>query len=441
MGKTSPQGYTFPMTNETNQTQTKNLAKQTVLVGMTGKISSSVTAYLLKKQGYRVIGVCVLWFDDPAQIQNYPQWHIPDINEVKKVCDQLDIEFYGVQGKDVFQAYIEEPYLSARLMGKAFALNCSFHQALFRVLQEKSLKVKADFISTGHFAKITKNQSTQKYNLMTANDLKNDQSHLLARLDQSMLARLDLPLAEVSAVQVKKLGDALGLVDTAKVKKSLRYETREMAAFDEYFRTRVANTFLKEGQIVNWIDQEVLGEHSGIHLYTLGQTSVVGKDNLQLDAHLQIINIDTNAHAVYVVKDTEFQIDHLLLDQVRLDPELNLARPIELFVKVNGDERKFQGLMMVKNSFKAMIELKEKLSFFLPPGEQVCLYQKEGSSSKVLGFGVIQKAGCFHPLGSFLPTIPSKPQKDGPDEDEYEDPQVAKERKQREDQLKTGILF
>lgn len=425
----------------TNQTKTQNLAKKTVLVGMTGRLSSSVTAYLLKKQGYRVVGVCVLWFDDPVQIQTYPQWHIADINEVKKVCDQLDIEFYGVQGKEVFQAYIEEPYLSARLMGRTFALNSSFHQALFRVLQDKAIKVKADFISTGHFAKITKNQSTQKYNLMTANDLKHDQSHLLARLDQSMLARLDLPLAEVSATQVKKLGEALGLVEVVEAKKNLRYENREIAAFDEYFRTRVAKTFLKEGQIVNWIDQDVLGEHPGIHLYNLGQTKVFGKDNLQLDAHLQIINIDTHSHALYVVKDTEFQIDHLLLDQVRLDPELNLARPIELFVKINGDDKKYPGLMMVKNNFKAMIELKEKLAFFLAPGEQVCLYQKAGGASKILGFGLIQKAGCFHPHGNFLPTIPAKPSKDGGDENEYEDPEVVKERKKREEQLKTGILF
>lgn len=404
----------------------QNTRKQKVLVGMTGRLDSTVTAYLLKKQGHQVFGISVLFLESEEEKQLFPEWDIPQIQKVKEICDSLDITFYGVQGHDYFQAKIDEYLVSAKISGQAFNWDIVKNQALIEVLMEKAEKIGADVVATGHFAKLTRNQSTDQFYLLMGSDQDNDQSFCLSRLTQKQMKKLSFPLSEVRKEQVEKIKHLFNfdlLPAVAKKEKPVEKLAR-------YIEKRSPEKLRKEGMVLNFKEDQTLGENDGIHYYTPGQSKVFLKGFQSVDSHYRVVSIDPSKGNVFVEFDKEIEVDHLVLSALVMDEKMDISRPMEYFFKIGSLPGKHPGLFMMKNNFKAVVELTQPLHEVAPVGEYVVMYDRKGSGGRVMASGKIEKSGLMTEFG--LEAIPFALRRNIEEDDDElgEESSESKEKKQ-----------
>ena len=236
---------------------------------MSGGVDSSVAAALLKYQGYDVTGLFMRMHKGEGVEK--------DLADVINVCEKLGIPLQTVDVRRKFQKevvkYFLSEYAAARTPNPCVFCNKNFK---FKILLEEAKKIKADYVATGHYARITKIQETitkqnpkskiPNYKLKTAKDKSKDQSYFLYRLGQEELAMIIFPLGEYEKTEVKKLAKKLGL-EVSEKKES--QDVCFMAGLTkEAFLKR--NLKLEKGKIVD-VQGEIIGEHSGLPLYTLGQ--------------------------------------------------------------------------------------------------------------------------------------------------------------------------
>lgn len=237
--------------------------KPTVVVGMSGGVDSSVAAYLLKQQGYNVIGLFMLNWEETGE--DGACTAESDYADVMRVCSALDIPYYSVNfaaqyRERVFAHFLDE-YRAGRTPNPDVLCN---REIKFGPFREYALSMGADFIATGHYCGIEHLNGCHR--LKKAADSGKDQTYFLNQVREEQLANVLFPLAELPKPEVRKIAEETGLV-TAKKKDS----TGICFIGERNFRK-----FLKEylpaqsGKIVT-LDGETVGEHIGLMYYTLGQ--------------------------------------------------------------------------------------------------------------------------------------------------------------------------
>ncbi len=181
---------------------------QKIVIGMSGRTDACVAAFLLKKQGFQVIGLGVS-FATPdskiAQVFSGGHWFIPAISPVKKFCDMLAIPFYAVDCEEEFEQSVLEGLFAESLSGRILRPELLVNQILFRTLYEKMQKLDANFLATGHFAKVRKNHKNQEYFLHRGNEIASDQAPSLVYVDQKILAHTLFPLSELRKEESQKI--------------------------------------------------------------------------------------------------------------------------------------------------------------------------------------------------------------------------------------------
>lgn len=403
----------------------KNKKNKKVVIGMTGRRDSTVAAYLLKKQGYDCIGLALLLNDEsmPKQAQAasdkraaeaddfklndsysdsrkiprdplYSRCHISDLEKIKKVCDHLEIPFYGVKAQEVFKAGVIDGMISCRLGGSSFqsCINCNLVK--LSVLMDKAEALGASYIATGHYSKIIKNQTTGFYNIAKGNDLENDQSYLLSRVNQDILQKLILPLAEMRVDEVEKL---LELVD---IKTEASSEGTKMCygtdprvpILVEYC---AADTLLKSGHLSIAAQDTVLADHKGIHNFYLGQNKLKLSSERNIDPDLHVIDISVSSGTVYLASANELAFTHCQLQRVRFDPEMDVTKPIELYAKIGSSKELLACIVFFKNNRSAIIRFKVAHPGMLSKGLVVALYNKQSIGAKLVMSGFILSAGIL----------------------------------------------
>lgn len=239
------------------------MSKNTVVVGMSGGVDSSVAAYLLKQQGYNVIGLFMMnWEEsDPSGACNADA----DFADVARVCATLGIPYYSVnfakEYRDrVFKYFLEE-YAAGRTPNPDVLCN---REIKFGPFREYALSMGADYIATGHYCKTE--HVSGKTRLLKAKDQSKDQTYFLNQVREEQLKETLFPLADLDKSEVRKIADEQGL-STAKKKDS----TGICFIGERNFR-RFLQEYLpaQPGKIVT-LGGEVVGEHIGLMYYTLGQ--------------------------------------------------------------------------------------------------------------------------------------------------------------------------
>lgn len=239
------------------------MSKNTVVVGMSGGVDSSVAAYLLKQQGYNVIGLFMMnWEEsDPSGACNADA----DFADVARVCATLGIPYYSVnfakEYRDrVFKYFLEE-YAAGRTPNPDVLCN---REIKFGPFREYALSMGADYIATGHYCKTE--YVSGKTRLLKAKDQSKDQTYFLNQVREEQLKETLFPLADLDKSEVRKIADEQGL-STAKKKDS----TGICFIGERNFR-RFLQEYLpaQPGKIVT-LGGEVVGEHIGLMYYTLGQ--------------------------------------------------------------------------------------------------------------------------------------------------------------------------
>lgn len=265
--------------------------KKKVVVGMSGGVDSSVAAALLLKQGYEVVGVFMqFWFPQGVSYGENRCCSLESFNSAKEVADNLGIKIYKLNVGAEFKSKIVDEFLSDYAAYKTPNPCISCNKFIkFDLFLKKALTIfEADFIATGHYARIKKTPKTcppagrhnksvhsqadtkTQYNLYRPKDKNKDQTYFLYNLKPEQLKRVLFPLGNYDKDQVRKLAQKFNLSVYAKA------DSQEICFVGSSHYDFLKNYLkLKPGKIVDERGQE-LGQHPGLQLYTIGQRKGIG---------------------------------------------------------------------------------------------------------------------------------------------------------------------
>jgi tRNA-specific 2-thiouridylase len=294
-----------------------------VVVGLSGGVDSSVTAYLLKEQGYDVIGMFMKnWHDDSVTISNECPW-LDDSNDAMIVAQHLGIPFQAIdlskEYKERIVDYMFAEYQAGRTPNPDVLCN---REIKFDIFLNTALKLGAEFVATGHYARkgeVTKDGKTV-YRLLAGKDPNKDQSYFLCQLKQEQLAKALFPIGELLKPEVREIAKKAGLA-TAEKKDSQGLCFVGKVHLPDFLQQRLES---KKGKVVEipaesgafkngFVESdlagitkayelgpeqgEVVGDHNGAHFYTIGQRR--GLNIGGFEKPLFVIGTDTTKNIIY----------------------------------------------------------------------------------------------------------------------------------------------
>lgn len=275
-----------------------------VIVGMSGGVDSSVSAYLLKQQGYQVTGLFMKNWEEDDNDEYCSA--ATDLADAQSVCDKLYIELHTVNFSaeywdNVFAHFLAE-YKAGRTPNPDILCNKEIKFKAF--LEFAAQELAADYIATGHYAQ--RKTVDGRYQLLRGLDNNKDQSYFLYALDQAQLAQTLFPIGELEKSAVRRIAEDVGLI-TAKKKDS----TGICFIGERKFRDFLARYLpAKPGAIIT-VDGKILGEHTGLMYHTLGQRKGLGIGGVK----------EANDDPWYVV-DKDIKNNQLIVAQGNNHPRL-----------------------------------------------------------------------------------------------------------------------
>src|ERR1700752_483538 len=244
-----------------------------VVVAMSGGVDSSVAAALLKEQGYDVIGMMLRLWSEPGKEDSNRCCTLDSMAQARRVAAQLDIPFYVIDAKDVFRETVVQYFLDGYARGETPnpCLICN-RQIRWTFLLDHALALGADYMATGHYVRIKRNENGQS-ELLRAVDRSKDQSYVLHVLDQEKLKHALFPVGDYPKPEIRQIAERYGLSTAT------RKDSQDLCflAGEDYrnFLKRNAAEMLQKGEIVSR-DGKVLGRHNGLANYTIGQRKGLG---------------------------------------------------------------------------------------------------------------------------------------------------------------------
>lgn len=276
--------------------------KETVVVGMSGGVDSSMAAWLLKEQGYQVIGVTMHLFDN---LENNSCCGIQGIEDARRVAYTLDIPFYVMNFKDVFSKkvmdYFVWEYRQGRTPNPCIACN---RYVKWEALLEKARSIGADYLATGHYARI-RQLSNGRYAICCSATAAKDQTYALYNLTQEQLKHTLMPVGDYEKEQIR------WFANEAKLPVADKPDSQEICFVEDGdyagYVNRCSTIAEQPGQFVTR-DGVVLGQHKGISHYTIGQRKGLG---LSLGKPVYVTEIRPDTREVVLGEEKELWVTHL----------------------------------------------------------------------------------------------------------------------------------
>ena len=311
-----------------------------VVVGMSGGVDSSVAAYLLKEQGYDVIGVTMqIWQEEDACSveENGGCCGLSAVEDARRVAAALDIPYYVMNFKKEFREhvidYFTEEYLRGHTPNPCIACN---RYVKWEALLNRSLSIGADYIATGHYARIEQ-LPNGRYALRRSATQAKDQTYALYNLTQEQLERTLMPVGAYSKDEIRSIADRIGLLvaDKPDSQDICFVPDGDYASFiEEEVRAKTGES-LPTGNFVT-PEGRVLGPHKGIIHYTVGQRKGLG---LALGYPAFVLEIRPESNEVVIGTYEESLTRTVRADRLNFMSVEDLTEPKRVFAKIRYNHK------------------------------------------------------------------------------------------------------
>lgn len=383
---------------------------KTVVVGLSGGVDSSVAAYILKKQGYNVIGLFMRnWNDESVIIDEDCPW-IEDSNDALQVSEIIGIPFqvidFSKEYKERIVDYMFEEYKNGRTPNPDILCN---REIKFDLFLKKAIELGADFVATGHYCRREEVIINGKkiHRLLAGKDTLKDQSYFLCQVNQLQLSKSLFPIGNMKKSEVRKLAKEVGL-NTAEKKDSqgLCFIGKvKLPVFLQQFLKPIKgkvieidskNSIYKESNIKYFKPFEysseigkVIGEHNGAHYYTIGQRKGLNIGGFALP--LFIIGTDVKENIIYVGQGENhpglyrngLTVNHGNIHWIRTDLKLKPNTPTNYKARIRYRQKLTSSIITLTNN-NLQVDFKDKQRG-ITPGQFISWYDKD----ELIGSGII----------------------------------------------------
>lgn len=359
------------------------LSEDKAVVAMSGGVDSSVAAYLARESGLDVIGITMQVWPTVDEGPSLPRrcCSLEAVGDARRAAWQLGIPHYVLNFRKSFEEMVVDPFVKGYMMGRTPNPCVACNKYIkFDLLLTRTAELGAKWLVTGHYARVLCSPTSRTHLLLKAADPSKDQSYVLYMLSQENLCRILLPLGGLRKSDVRAMARRLGLAVASKA------ESQDICFIPDgdYRRyiTERAPANVSKGPVLD-TQGRVLGEHSGLHNFTIGQRRGLG---IASGRPLYVVAIDNARNAVIVGDKEDLAVKEFITIDNNFIAADDLAAPLEVQVKVRYRSPLVEAIISPLSKREVLVRLRGT-QMGVAPGQAAVFY----AGDVVVGGGTIDR--------------------------------------------------